>query len=126
MLLDPRRDEPLDYLWLDLRDTFLFKPVHPEGTPEHSRADYTIRWLDLNIRPDLAGARRVAYENYRNGVEAYAAAKRGDASAANLERRRRALLKNGHITVWREMQRQHGEIDELRSLFEEVPEALRW
>jgi hypothetical protein len=31
-----------------------------------------------------------------------------------------------HPTVWREMQRQHLTVDELRQLFEQAPEALTW
>ena len=31
-----------------------------------------------------------------------------------------------HPTVWREMQRQHLLVDELRALFLAVPEALDW
>ena len=31
-----------------------------------------------------------------------------------------------HPTVWREMQRRHDVIEELRALFHDVPEALDW
>lgn len=126
VLLDPRQDDPMEFLWLELRDTFLFKPKGARGTSDHERADYTIRWLGLNLRPDLVKAREVAYEDFRDRLEMYAQKKRDGADQDTLARRRDALLRKNHITVWREMQRQHEQIDELRAIFQYVPEALRW
>lgn len=126
VLLDPRQDEPMDYLWLDLSDTFRFKPIHTAGTPDYSRADVTLRWLGLNDRDELVEARRNAYGDYLARFERYANRKRSDADPQTLERLRRSIERSTHITVWREMQRQHEKIDELRALFAEAPEALEW
>jgi uncharacterized protein (TIGR02646 family) len=126
VLLDPRQDEPMDYLWLDLRDTFLFEPIHAKGTPAHSRADYTLGWLGLNDRDELLTARRTAYEHYLLRLKDYIFQKRSQATADTLNRLRRSIERLAHTTVWREMQRQHLQIEELRPLFEEAPEALLW
>ena len=65
VLLDPRSDNPLDYLMLDIAGgTFLFVPTIASPSLEFSRADYTIKLLRLNERDYLPRARREAYNNY--------------------------------------------------------------
>jgi uncharacterized protein (TIGR02646 family) len=126
VLLDPRQDEPMGYLWLDLRDTFRFKPVHASGTLGYDRADYTLRWLGLNDRDELVEARRSAYGDYLAHLERYATRKRSGADPEILKQLRRSIERRNHVTVWREMQRQHQTDANLRALFEEVPETLAW
>ena len=46
------------------------------------------------------------------------------ASEADLGNLRDGIMTSMHPTVWREMQRQHDVIDELRVLFLDVSEAL--
>ena len=53
VLLDPRKDDPLAYLRLDLRDTFTFRPIAAKGTTAHARAEWTLRVLGLNERDEL-------------------------------------------------------------------------
>ena len=54
VLINPRIENPLDFLFLDLRDTFEFLPSAPPGTPEYERAEYTIEILGLNdITPSV-------------------------------------------------------------------------
>jgi hypothetical protein len=43
-----------------------------------------------------------------------------------LKQLRRSIERRNHVTVWREMQRQHQTDANLRALFEEVPETLAW
>ena len=126
VLLDPRQDDPMAYLWLDLRDTFRFKEIHPEGTAEHSRAKITIDWLGLNERDDLVEARSTAYDDFRARLVEYASKKNAGCTQDVLNRLRGALLRKNHMTVWREMQRQSQLIGELSELFAAVPEALSW
>ena len=73
---------PMEYLWLELRDTFLFEAIHPPGTREHRRASVTISWLGLNERDDLVAARKVAYGDFRARVKEYASYKRKGADEA--------------------------------------------
>lgn len=125
VLIDPRHDDPLDYLELDLKGRPLFVEKHASGTACH-RARYTIDCLGLNTRTQLVGARSVAYQDYVSRLKAYIHDRSRGADAARLEHSRRALQRRGHFAVWREMKRQHRQIEELRILFEEVPEALAW
>lgn len=37
-----------------------------------------------------------------------------------------AIVASAHPTVWREMQRQRVQLDEIATLFGDVPEALDW
>ena len=71
VLINPRNEDPLYYLGLDLIDTFWFVPRHPIGTWEHTRADYTIASLKLNERDELPKARQEAYHGYRARLTEY-------------------------------------------------------
>ena len=65
LLLHPRKENPLDFMMLDLRDTFEFVPTAARNSREFERAKYTIELLRLNLRDDQKVARREAYGNYR-------------------------------------------------------------
>jgi uncharacterized protein (TIGR02646 family) len=126
VLLDPRHDDPFAYMKLDLRDPFFFRPLHTPPSPGFHRADYTIGLLGLNERDDLVEARSGSYEDFRARLREYVEDKRAGADEIALKRRERSILRKNHITVWREMQRQHKVVAELRPLFDEAPEALGW
>lgn len=122
VLIDPRVDDPLDLMALDLLGTFQFLPRYPAGTPAHERANYTIQVLGLNDRDHLLTARREAYENYRARLTEYAARRMGP-QAGQLAA---AMMRCGQPTVWAEMRRHAGAIQELKGLFKLAPEALEW
>lgn len=122
VLLDPRTDDPLEYLVLDLLGTFQFTPRYPKGTYAHVRAEYTIDVLKLNDRDWLLEARLEAYGSYRARLREYASA-RGSPRAQELIQ---ALMRCGQPTVWAEMKRNSGVIRELKELFDEAPEARYW
>lgn len=92
---------------------------------ENERARYTIAVLNLN-RELLRVARRDAYGAYRARLYEYRARRDSGARKVDLRILRDAIKSGVHPTLWREMQRQHSAIDELRSLFSDVPEALSW
>ena len=123
--LNPRHEDPLTFLDLEISETFWFLPKDGLSRIDKVRAEYTIEVLKLN-RDVLLAARREAYEAYRARLHEYRDLRGDGASVALLRRRRRAIKSSSHPTVWREMQRQHPLIDELRALFQEVPEALEW
>jgi hypothetical protein len=118
-LIDPRHEDPLEYLILDLR-TWQFGARHPTGTREEERARYTWELLHLNDRDYLLQAREEAYESYVALLEKYIT--RRD-TGGEIKVTLRALRRRSHPTVWREMQRQWDKYDELRALFEQAPEA---
>lgn len=123
--LHPRRDDPLACLTLDLVQTFAFVP-RPGSSPwQRLRAEYTIRLCGLNRDP-LLDERENAYHTFRDRLSCYAQLLESGAAAGELSVRKRRLLGGSHPTVWREMQRQHTRIHELRALFAQVPAALAW
>ena len=123
--INPRDEDPLGFLDLEIVDTFMF--LSRENLPEvdELRAEYTIDVLKLN-REVLRAARREAYGTYRARLYEYRDRRDDGANEADLGHLRDAIRTSAHPTVWREMQRQREFIGELRTLFEEVPEALTW
>ncbi len=122
LLIDPRREDPLRFLKLDLVYPFHFHAIESRVCLARVRAAYTIHVLGLNARDTLLKRRRAAYGTYVARLKEYI-------SERDPERRGRMAYEIcglDHPTVWREIQRQHRAIDELRSLFEQAPEALAW
>ena len=103
----------------------MFLPRESLHGVDEERAEYTIEVLKLN-RDVLLEARREAYGAYRARLVEYRGLRNNGASEADLGMLRDGITTSMHPTVWREMQRQHDVIDELRVLFLEVPEALDW
>jgi len=126
VFIDPRCEDPLHYMALDVRDTFFFVALADEGTSDYQRAQYTIDVLGLNKRDALPAARKEAYGSYRARLREYIREEQAGAPAERLKVLIHALQGMQHPTVWREMQRQSSVIDELRGLFAQAPEALGW
>lgn len=126
VLINPRAEDPLHFLFLDLLNTFAFTPRTGISPVDAIRADYTIGVLRLNDRDYLVNARRTAFGNYRARLVEYINEKTSGASQNDLRRRQSELLKVGHQTVWREMQRQQASYPALAALFAAAPEALVW
>ena len=123
-LIDPRHENPLDFIILDLRDTFEFTPFADAGTVDFKRADYTIDLLRLNDRGYLTEARKNARGAYEALLERYVTLTQDGASQRQVSRVKGCIQGNPHPTVWAEMKRQHGRHDSLAKLFEAAPEAL--
>lgn len=124
-LVDPRTEDPLRFLVLEIVDTFRFLPREDLNSLDCDRAEYTVSALRLN-RGHLPDSRRNAYGDYRARLSEYAVRRRDGAGAARLHFLKAGVLASPHPTVWKEMQRQHELIAELTDLFVEVPEALFW
>ena len=118
-LIDPRRENPLDFLMLDLRETFEFTPIADAGTRDYERARYTIEVLGLNRRDYLVEARRTAFASYRALLDTYGREHDPERRLVGM----RAIRGNGHPTVWWEMKRQQ-RWEELAALFAHAPEFL--
>jgi hypothetical protein len=118
VLINPRIENPLDYIKLDLVETFFFVPLGEKGSKQYKRGAYTIDLLSLNERDYLPEARAVAFEAFVVFLEKYA-----ENQAPYL---RSNILRNNHVTVWYEMQRQWANHSRLKSLFKAVPDALNW
>ncbi len=126
VLINPRADDPLDFLTLDLRETFRFLPRAAEGSPVYARARRTIEVLKLNQRGLLPKARQAAYHAFLGALWHYTHVRDQGGDAGRLLRIRKAISRMPHPTVWSEMKRQEQHIPELSQCFGRVPEALDW
>jgi hypothetical protein len=127
VLLDLRNEEPLDYLQLDLQDTFYFQPVSADGNSiEYQRAEQIIRILRLNAHDYLRRARAEAFGSYSARLFEYIYKRDLGFEPSKLELLKHAIKRMGHPTVWVEMKRQHQRLPQLRDLFDQAPEALGW
>lgn len=122
-LLDPRVEDPLEFLFLDIADTFAFVAKSGLRSADRLRAEYTLKVLRLNERDALIEARKNAFRNYRARLREYIQCRdRGEKVSAYA----REFAAMDHRTVWQEMQRQATGHLPLEKLFAAAPEALRW
>ncbi|MCP3062678.1 hypothetical protein LXT21_28225 [Myxococcus sp. K38C18041901] len=126
VFIDPRVEEPTDFLELDLRDTFFFRPRATPKTEAYHRAEYTIDVLQLNLREVLPHARRAAYWDYMAHLNGYLRAKSQGMPQEHLDMLARQVRTRQHPSVWIEMKRQHERLPELLLPFTLAPEALGW
>ncbi len=125
VFIDPRCEDPTRFIQLDLVDTFRLEPVPGLADRDKQRAEYTRDKLALND-PGLCQERHSDYGNFLARLKEYLADRQDGAPAERLMRRRQALLKMRHQTVWFEMKRQQAKIPDLAALFAQAPEALQW
>lgn len=125
VFINPRFENPLEYLWLDLSGTFAFIAHPSSSAQDKQRARYTIDTLELN-RDILLEARKEAYGNYRARLKEYIFERDNGTSQNKLKSLIASLIHLNHPTVWYEMKRQKQLMPELKTLFEQAPEALNW
>ncbi len=150
VVIDPRSENPEDYLWLDIvGDTFLFDAM-PNDDPRYAiKAEYTIKLLRLNERDNLVEARRVAANHFQSELKRYVSVKQApDFDALEtcahdpelidetvpfevekvriLESIKKNILTNAHPTVWLELKRQQAQLRRTKRLFDLAQEALAW
>ena len=122
--LNPRVEDPLGFLDLDLEDTFMVLARDELLDIDRERTEFTIETLKLN-RDVLLQARRTAFGSYRARLHEYLDM-REIATAEELDRLADSLKAMPHVTVWAEMKRQHSFVPDLDELFSRAPEALHW
>jgi uncharacterized protein (TIGR02646 family) len=152
VFINPRKNDPLSILWLNLR-TGVFE-VHPqfdEASREKKMADYTLKLLRLNER--LAAARVHAAREFVKDLKQYTGIKASinfddlkthihfpdevdDTMPFQIVRKNaliqieKRIKQRPHLTVWRELQRQQAmyptHFPEVHALFAKSPEALTW
>ncbi len=126
--LNPRVEDPLRFLDLDLEDTFMV--LARDGLPniDRERTDFTIETLKLN-RDVLLQARATAFVSYRARLHEYVSMREVASAEDATEEMGRlvdSLKAMPHATVWAEMKRQHPFVPDLEALFAKAPEALGW
>ncbi|WMX15866.1 hypothetical protein [Aureispira sp. CCB-E] len=148
VFINPRTENPLDYLQLDLHSGLFYPKATNKQTRAYKRAAYTIETLQLNTRDGLVKNRLQAYQNYQTLLQQYIDIQscssleqlyqlftpskyfqtfslEAQKSYASLNLQQQ-LINQAHPTVWREMQRQATTITVLDNLFQQVPETLEW
>jgi uncharacterized protein (TIGR02646 family) len=126
LFVDPRGEDPLEYLFLDIiGGTFRFAVYDETDASKIARAEATRDFLDLN-RDVLVAARRNAFGGYRDRLAQYVADKAAGAVVTALEQRIADLKITPHRTVWLEMKRQHKTLPLIAPFFDQAPEALEW
>ena len=125
-LIDPRKENPLDYIMLDIQDSFYFISAPGNSQEKKLRANFTIDVLRLNDREPLVEGRKQAYGNYRARLVEYEQAKLDRKPQVEIDRMIANLKESNHITVWEEMKRWNKMIPSLSSLFNRNSEALTW
>ena len=126
VLINPRAEDPSQFLRLDIIDTFLITARNGLSARDAERAHYTIDVLRLNKRDALVEARRNAYEAYIALIERSIRLRDANAPPATRQRTADALRRGNHRFVWLEMKRQRSRVPELARLFADAPEALAW
>jgi hypothetical protein len=131
IFINPRIENPLDFLFLDLNISsefgFHFTPfVDNKNSIEWEKGNYTAENLGLNNRAYLVKARRKAYRGYRASLREYISERNTGAQTEDLDDIKLNFSEGDHKTVWLEMKRQQHTIPELTSLFDAAPEALNW
>lgn len=124
--INPRLEDPLHLLDLELLDTFWLLPAEDLHPTDALRAEYTVEVLGLNSREGLVQARRTAYGSYRARLHEFRSKARRNVPQAELDALVAGLRKMDQPTVWAEMKRRHRVVPELAELFQGVPEALEW
>ncbi|MDO9020757.1 MAG: hypothetical protein Q8S73_09285 [Deltaproteobacteria bacterium] len=126
LLIDPRTEDPMELMELDLVSTFYFVSRYPEGSRQHQRWRYTADILGLNERDALCRQREQKFKLFKLLIEVVAREVEPARRAVQLARSRDLVSQESHQTVWAEMKRQRERHPTLVELFGAVPEALEW
>lgn len=136
-LINPRYEDPLEFLRIDILNSFYFQARPHLSERDKQRADYTIDTLQLNKRTELVDWRTLGYSAFVGWVDTYRRYKK--VSPSLLADHRQKLKKYNHLAVWEEMKRVYRERDlsrweqlkernerlaELDEFFTEHPELL--
>jgi hypothetical protein len=149
--IDPRVEDPMAYLYLDIKEKSFHLIPHPALTDPRdiAKAERTLRVLQIGERKALADAREAALIFFQHQLDQYRKTKctstweeleefvqdphlLNNANTFEVEQQlmldniKKSILGHQHPTVWREMQRQHMALNKSKKLFQAVPEALTW
>ena len=126
LLINPRFENPLDLIFLDLSNEFRLTPfADNEESIDWVRANYTIELLRLN-RDFVIRRRKKAYQHYMRRLIEMVKQKKNGAFEEREQQLQIELKTEIHPTVWEEMKRQKAFIPELEELFQELPEVFYW
>ena len=122
--LNPRSEDPENFMILDVRQTFRFVLDPSLDNIAKLRASFTLQTLKLNDREELVFARKEAYKNYVARLKDYVQRRQLGETQDTLKHVLNSISRMNHPSVWRAMKRYHDRIPEIKALFEAAPEAL--
>lgn len=149
VFIDPRTEDPMDYLLLNLK-TGVFIPniIFGSDPRRDAKASYTLQILQLNDRNGLQQYRSDAYSNFVGELRLCIQIKNVTTNqelediffpgvidttkhvdqniSYAINQIKNRVLHSKNITVWYEMLRQYSLISTLRVLFDQLPEAKSW
>jgi len=134
-LINPRIEDPLDFLELDLggvtpdgdllEGTFELLPRDGLSLKDRARAQFTIKVVGLN-REVIRVSRANAMGGFRARLHEYVQHKERGSAQDKLETLRDDILMTPHLTVFAELRRQRNFLPEIDDLFARAPEATTW
>jgi uncharacterized protein (TIGR02646 family) len=150
VFINPRGEDPMDFLQLDLTSGVFFVPTEL-STRDQIRCRYSIDLIGLN-RDWLIKQRPKAFNAYQNKLKLYGTIKAATSLAeieeillmnsypmeanppmsfmktqnCELARIKKDILDDPFPIVWEEMKRQASLYPQIQTLFIQSPEALRW
>ncbi len=124
-LIDPRVEDPMRFLEIDIFGTFFYLPKDGLDNANKNKATYTIKVLRLNARSHLVSSRASAYHSYMALADYY-----GDLKHSNFVEQ---SILDGFVniinlqnwpSVWFEMKRNRLLIPELDHILNLAPELI--
>lgn len=132
-IINPRISDSMDFVYLDIGQTFQFITRKDINEVDKIRAEYTFNEvLRLNQREHLRVARENAYNNYKARLAFYNLAKKDGEAQDLLDNMIDGILNEAHPSVWKEIQRQfkNGNLKNIDKMFYELfvknQEAINW
>ncbi len=132
VFLDPRVDDPLQFLVVDVGSAFPTGRLLPRPglTPkDDARAQYTIARLGLNQREALLQTRldvfRIALMALHHAAAAHAGTPQSPPAGA-LASAKAVITHTPHRFVWEFMKRERAVLPAVNQLLNQVPQALLW
>lgn len=136
VLLNPRKDNPLEYFELDLTYFQFVSKFDDNTTREATRAEQTLKILELNADSGrkgeiLTNQRKNAFESFRSHLYRYRELK-AQSNIVEMENVKRQICRTDHPTVWHEIKRYYVEYSDyfresykdMYDIFKQLPELL--
>lgn len=131
VFINPRQDNPMDFLDLDLGTqiedgTLEYLPKYslPQGSIDYQRAEYTIRTLGLN-RDVLVAGRKNAALDFKARLYQYEQ-KKNSFTTQELRQFQANFQVHPYPSVWQHIKVQHQYLLEINSFFQRFPEIQNW
>lgn len=150
VLINPRKENPMDFLWLNIaRGEYISNPFS-ENLKEDIRANYTIdtlnlarfnearknkaqeflmimsNYLSIKRVSSLEALEEIAQECYLHEKIDFVFQNLQKDKAVILENFKQTIIQSPHSTVWEEIKRQRHTRKRWKYIFSQIPEALTW